>query len=411
MTTLKQFIDKAQGWDTPIVQALEDTDFYKFTMCNVYDKLFPDVTMEMLLHCRTQGVDITKYAGILERELDYLCSLGITSPTIERMSQVPYFTPGYVDFLRLLRLRRDHIHVSVRGTDLLVRTNGPARLVTWFEIQCLQIVQEAYFRDVHADLDLDVGKERLASKIKRYSELVKRHPFALSEFGSRRRAAFAWQEYVVKELINAFGTHGRPFVGTSNVLLAVKYNSPFSGTMAHEYLEVGQALKDVRLDRSVIHMLEAWVQVYRGQLGIALSDVVGMEAFLRDFDLYFAKLFDGMRHDSGDPFWWADLALDHYRSLRIDPITKTLLFSDGVVPDLLEALVNRYYDQARLAFGVGGDFTNDLGVKGLNIVMKAVRINGRAVAKVPDSLGKGMCEDPGFETYLRTVFKIGASNG
>ena len=403
---LRDFIDKAQGWETPIVQGLEDLDFYKCSMANVYDRKFPDVTMEMLLHCRTVGVDITKYADTLEKELDYLCSLGFKEPTLERLSNVDYFTPGYVDFLRLLRLRREHISVSVDGTNLVVRTKGPARLVTWFETQCLAIVQEAYFRDVHADLDLDVGKARLAEKIKKYSDLVKRHPFALSEFGTRRRASFAWQEYVVKELINAFGTHGRPFVGTSNVLLAVKYNTPFSGTMAHEYLEVGQALNDVRLDRSVIYMLEAWVQVYRGQLGIALSDVVGMKAFLKDFDLYFAKLFDGMRHDSGDPFWWADLAIEHYRKMRIDPLTKTLLFSDGIIPDLLEALVNRYYDQARLGFGVGTDFTNDLGVKPLNIVMKAVRVNGLPVAKISDSPGKGMCEVPSFESYLRQAFHI-----
>ena len=162
------------------------------------------------------------------------------------------------------------------------------------------------------------------------------------------------------------------------------------------------------LNRSVIHMLEAWVQVYRGQLGIALSDVVGMKAFLKDFDLYFAKLFDGMRHDSGDPFWWADLAIEHYRSLKIDPLTKTLLFSDGVNPGLLESLVRRYYDQARLAFGVGTDFTNDLGVKPLNMVMKAVMINGKPVAKVSDSPGKGMCEDPQFEAYLKKAYLIDA---
>jgi nicotinate phosphoribosyltransferase len=377
-------------------------------MAYVYYRQFPDVTMEMRFHCRTQGVDLAKYVTILERELDRLCTMQLLPGTLSRLEEVPYFSPGYVDLLRLLRLCRNHIKVSVEGADIVVRTKGPAFLVTWFETHVLQILQEAYFRDVHAKLDLYVGEAKLADKIQRYLALSKQHPFALSEFGARRRACFAWQEHVVEQLIQAFGTGYRTFVGTSDVYLAVKHNTPFSGTMSHEYLEVGQALKDVRLDRSVIHMLEAWVQVYRGQLGIALSDVVGMKAFLKDFDLYFAKLFDGMRHDSGDPFWWADLAIEHYRSLKIDPLTKTLLFSDGVNPGLLESLVRRYYDQARLAFGVGTDFTNDLGVKPLNMVMKAVMINGKPVAKVSDSPGKGMCEDPQFEAYLKKAYLIDA---
>lgn len=404
---LKEMIDKAQGWDTPIVQALEDVDYYKFTMAYVYYRKFPDVTMEMKFHCRTPGIDLGVYARILEREINYLCTLQLRKDTLDRMAKVPYFSTGYVDFLRLLKLSRDHINITVNGADIIVRTKGPAFLITWFETHVLQILQEAYFREVHSFLDLSLGEKKLADKIARYKDLSKQHPFAISEFGARRRCCFAWQKHVVEELIKGFGTGYRTFVGTSDVLLATQLDTPFSGTMAHEYLELGMGIQDVRLDRSQHHMLEAWVQVYRGQLGIALSDVVGMKAFLKDFDLYFAKLFDGMRHDSGDPFWWADLAIEHYRSLRIDPLSKTLLFSDGVTPDLLESLVRRYYDQARLAFGVGTDFTNDLGVKPLNMVMKAVMVNGHPVAKVSDSPGKGMCEDPSFEKYLKNVYHLG----
>lgn len=404
---LKEMIDKAQGWDTPIVQALEDVDYYKFTMAYVYYRKFPDVTMEMKFHCRTPGIDLGVYARILEREINYLCTLQLRKDTLDRMAKVPYFSTGYVDFLRLLKLSRDHINITVNGADIIVRTKGPAFLITWFETHVLQILQEAYFREVHSFLDLSLGEKKLADKIARYKDLSKQHPFAISEFGARRRCCFAWQKHVVEELIKGFGTGYRTFVGTSDVLLATQLDTPFSGTMAHEYLELGMGIQDVRLDRSQHHMLEAWVQVYRGQLGIALSDVVGMKAFLKDFDLYLAKLFDGMRHDSGDPFWWADLAIEHYRSLRIDPLSKTLLFSDGVTPDLLESLVRRYYDQARLAFGVGTDFTNDLGVKPLNMVMKAVMVNGHPVAKVSDSPGKGMCEDPSFEKYLKNVYHLG----
>lgn len=406
MRTLKQMIEEEQGWDTPIVQALEDLDFYKFTMAYVYYRKFPDVTMEMKAHCRTKDVNLAKYAPVLERELDHLCTLQLQPKTLERLSEVPYFSPGYMDLLKLLRLNRDHTHVTTDGDTIGVRTKGPALLVTWFETHVLQILQEAYFRDHYADLDLTEGVRRLNDKIESYQALSRKYPFAFSEFGARRRAFFQWQRFIVKRLVGAFGTDSKVFKGTSDVFLSAALGLPFSGTMAHEYLQIGQGLEDVRLSNSVRHMLEAWVQVYRGNLGIALSDIVGMNAFLRDFDLYYAKLYDGMRHDSGDPFEWADKALDHYEKLRIDPRTKTLLFSDGVKPPLLEKLVKRYYDRARIAFGIGGDFTNDLGVKGLNIVMKAVRVNGNPVAKESDSPGKGMCEDPEFRAYIRKVFGL-----
>ena len=119
------------------------------------------------------------------------------------------------------------------------------------------------------------------------------------------------------------------FKGASDVLFARDLGLVPIGTMAHEYLQTFQTL-DVRLRDFQRAALEAWVQEYRGDLGIALTDVVGMDAFLADFDLYFAKLFDGLRHDSGDPFVWGEKALAHYEKLRIDAKTKRLVFSDGL---------------------------------------------------------------------------------
>jgi nicotinate phosphoribosyltransferase len=181
------------------------------------------------------------------------------------------------------------------------------------------------------------------------------------------------------------------------------------GTMAHEYLQACQALGP-RLRDSQIYAFESWAKEYRGDLGIALSDVYGMSAFLRDFDLYFCKLFDGARHDSGDPFAWGERMLDHYSRNRVDPRTKTLIFSDSLtVPRIIE-LYQQFKGRCQLAFGIGTNLTNDLGDPPdhvpLQIVIKMVRCNGQPVAKLSDTAGKGMCDDEKYLAYLRQVFDI-----
>ena len=152
--------------------------------------------------------------------------------------------------------------------------------------------------------------------------------------------------------------------------------------------------------------LESWVQEYRGDLGIALTDVVGMDAFLADFDLYFAKLFDGLRHDSGDPYVWGEKALAHYAVLRIDAHTKRLVFSDGLDLQHALALYRHFAERTQLGFGIGTHLTNDMGLPTLNIVMKLTRCNGQPVAKLSDSPGKTMCDDETFLAYLRQVFGV-----
>jgi nicotinate phosphoribosyltransferase len=195
------------------------------------------------------------------------------------------------------------------------------------------------------------------------------------------------------------------FKGTSNVHLARKFNLVAIGTMAHEYLQSYQAF-DVRLRDFQKMALENWVQEYRGDLGVALTDVVGMDAFLADFDLYFAKLFDGLRHDSGDPLAWGEKALAHYAKLRIDPHTKRLTFSDGLDLPTAFHIYRHFADRTQLGFGIGTHLSNDVGLVPLNIVMKLTQCNGQPVAKLSDSPGKTLCKDETFLAYLRQVFNI-----
>jgi len=179
------------------------------------------------------------------------------------------------------------------------------------------------------------------------------------------------------------------------------------GTMAHEYLQACQALGP-RLRDSQVYGFEKWAHEYRGDLGIALSDVYGMDAFLRDFDLFFCKLFDGARHDSGDPFEWGERLIAHYEANRVNPKTKTLVYSDSLDFPLAVKLFERFKGRAGLAFGIGTNLTNDLGYQPLQIVMKMVQCNGQPVAKLSDTPAKNMCEDENYLNYLRQVFQITA---
>jgi nicotinate phosphoribosyltransferase len=218
----------------------------------------------------------------------------------------------------------------------------------------------------------------------------------------RRRFSGAWQREVVATLQRELPQF---FKGTSNVMLAKELGLTPVGTMAHEYMQTYQTV-GVRLRDFQRAALEDWVQEYRGDLGIALTDVVGMDAFLADFDLYFAKLFDGLRQDSGDPLVWAEKAIAHYQKLRIDPHTKRLVFSDGLdVPKVL-TLYDALADRALTGFGIGTNLTNDVGLEPINIVMKLVSANGQPVAKLSDSPGKALRSDDTFVAYLRQVFNV-----
>ncbi|MEO6960157.1 MAG: nicotinate phosphoribosyltransferase, partial [Burkholderiaceae bacterium] len=248
----------------------------------------------------------------------------------------------------------------------------------------------------------DEGRKRLQSKMHLVIDDPALADFRVAEYGTRRRFSKQWHEEVVATMKNQMSPH---FAGTSNVSLAMKYGVTPLGTMGHEYLQACQALGP-RLRDSQVYALEVWAKEYRGDLGIALSDVYGMDAFLRDFDMYFCKLFDGARHDSGDPFKWGERLLAHYSQNRADPRTKTLVFSDGLtIPRAIE-LAARFAGRCKVSFGIGTNLTNDLGHEPLQIVMKMVRCNGQPVAKVSDAPEKTMCDDKAYLAYLRQVFQL-----
>jgi len=221
------------------------------------------------------------------------------------------------------------------------------------------------------------------------------------DFGTRRRFSHDWQGEVIRYLLKHIP---KSFVGTSNEYFAMKYNIKGMGTMAHEYIQAMQAL--VRLKDSQKFAFQTWVDVYRGDLGIALSDTLGMNAFFKDFDLYFCKLFDGARQDSGDPYVWCNRLIQHYESMRIDPLSKTAVFSDGLNFKKIADIHKAFCGKIKCSFGIGTNLTNDCSIKPLQIVIKMTKANGQSVAKISDSPGKQMCEDPKYLKYLATQFDI-----
>jgi len=388
-----------------VVRSLLETDLYKFTMWQALLHMHPNAIGEYEFKCRnTPAYPLAELKEEVERELDHLCTMNFGEDEVAYLRTLRYIKSDFADFLTLFRFQRKFIEVETDGPHLRICAKGPLVHVMGFEIYVLYIVNELYFRRFDQQAALVEARKRLDQKIAELrafeTEPVRQHPFEFSDFGVRRRFSGEWHEEVVATLSRELPQF---FKGTSNVYLAKKFKLVPIGTMAHEYMQAFQSF-EVRLRDFQKKALEDWVQEYRGDLGTALTDVVGMDAFLRDFDLYFAKLFDGLRHDSGDPVAWGEKALAHYAKLRIDARTKRLVFSDALtIPKALE-LYRHFADRVMTGFGIGTKLTNDTQFAPLNIVMKLTRCNGQPVAKLSDSPGKGFSTDETFIAYLRQVF-------
>ncbi|MEO5688804.1 MAG: nicotinate phosphoribosyltransferase [Burkholderiaceae bacterium] len=399
---------------TPILHSLLETDLYKFTMWQTMLHRHPQAQAEYRFVCRNApSFPLAELLCEVNEQLDHLCSLSFTEDELGYLGALRYMKNDFVDFLRIFKFQRRFVQASIAadGRTLEIVADGPQVHVMGFEIYVLAIVNELYFRRRDAAAALVEGRRRLQAKIASLRAFgaggaSRAHPFEFFDFGVRRRFSGAWQEEVVRTLKDEVPEF---FKGTSNVHLARKFGLVAIGTMAHEYLQSYQAF-DVRLRDFQKLALENWVQEYRGDLGVALTDVVGMDAFLADFDLYFAKLFDGLRHDSGDPVVWGEKALAHYAKLRIDAHTKRLTFSDGLDLPTALRIYAHFADRTQLGFGIGTNLSNDVGLVPLNIVMKLTQCNGQPVAKLSDSPGKTLCKDETFLAYLRKVFNVASES-
>ena len=341
-----------------IIESMLDNDLYKFPMQQAVLHQFSDVMVEYKFLCRTDGVDFTGLFHKISKEVKNLSCLRFTEDELAYLSSLRFMKTDYVDFLRHFRFDPDrYVQMRMNGKDLELRikdveADGPAPWlqVILFEVPILAIISEVYTTSRFGlDPTLHIyGSNNLDKKM----ELVKKSnlPVRFADFGTRRRASRDWQDYAIRTLRDSLILSN--FVGTSNVYFAKKYDLTPIGTMAHEWIQAHQAL-GYRLVDSQRMAFENWAKEYRGDLGIALSDTLGVDVFLKDFDLYLAKLFDGVRQDSGDPELFVHKMINHYKNLGIDPKSKTIVFSDGLDFDKMLRLYRLSTIEMPLIYGTG----------------------------------------------------------
>jgi len=335
-----------------IIDSLLDTDLYKFTMMQVVLHQFPGAQVEYRFKCRTPGVDLTPDVESIRREVADLCTLRLTEGELDYLRGLRFVKSDFVDFLALFQLNTKYIRIEPtadRPGEIDVGIRGPWLHTILFEIPVLAIINEVYFRRTVPAPDFAEGRRRLRTKIALVRDDATLSEVRIADYGTRRRFSRSWHDEVLRTLKSDLREN---LAGTSNVMYARAHGLIPLGTMAHEYLQACQALGP-RLRDSQTFGFETWAREYRGDLGIALSDVYGMDAFLRDFDMYFCKLFDGARHDSGDPIQWGERLIAHYQHNRVDPRTKTLVFSDGLSFGRVIELYSRFRGRAVAGSGVG----------------------------------------------------------
>ena len=385
-----------------IITSLLETDMYKFSMDQAIYHHYPEYMTTWDFKCRNKDVHFTKeMVDEIRRQIRLYCHLRFKEDELKYLDDIKWIKGSYVNFLRLWRPNYADFTIDNKAEcGLRITTKGTWLNTSMYEIPTLAIVNEVYFR-MHYDYD-ELMKQ-FSAKLEEKIGWLKEGVYNLgsfSEFGLRRRLSGEAQQLAVRRLSEEKYPDST-FVGTSNVYLAKKFNVTPVGTQAHEWIMcVGQGDHRHSPAYSNYYALRAWVDEYGVQNGTALTDTITTDLFLRDFDLTYATLFSGVRHDSGDPIEWGEKILAHYQKLGIDGRTKTLLFSDSLDFQRANLIREHFKGRAKVAFGIGTYIANDTEVEKLNIVMKTVLCNGQDVAKISDTPGKGMCRNPEYVEYL-----------
>lgn len=389
-----------------IINSLLELDLYKVSMGQAIYHQFPSYKTTWTFRCRNKDVKFTsEMVEEITEQIKAYCTLRFTEDELQYLDSIKWIKGSYIDFLRIWQPRFEDFEISTDAEcGLSIETKGTWLNTSMYEIPTLAIVNEVYFRMAYDYNELLASfKRRLDEK---YEKLYDNTWYAgtFSEFGLRRRLSAEAQELVVEKFshLNDNMRCASKFIGTSNVYLAKKYDVTPVGTMAHEWIMcVGQGNHKHNPAYSNWYALDAWVKEYGILNGTALTDAITTDCFLKDFQLTFATLFSGVRHDSGDPIEWGEKMIAHYQSLGIDPKTKTLLFSDSLNFEKADQIWWHFHDRARVAFGIGTYLANDTDVPPLNIVMKTTACNGQDLAKISDVEGKGMCKNPEYVDYLQ----------
>lgn len=390
----------------PIVTSLLETDAYKFSMGNVIFKQFNNYTTTWTFKCRNEDVKFTdEMVQEIREQFDYYCDLKFTNEELDWLkTNSPWLSDGYINYLKFWHPVREEVFINENNIvpyndcGLAIEAKGTWLNTSMYEIAILQIVNEVYFSFMYDIEEKEaIFRKNTERKLKDLGS-CKYQLGKFSEFGLRRRLSKDSQEWLVQQLVN-YQACG--FVGTSNVYLAKKYGVKATGTQAHEWYMAFQSKFELNPAYSNMFGLKTWVNEYETKNGIALTDTIGTDVFLKDFGLTYATLFSGVRHDSGDPIEWGEKIINHYKKLNIDPKTKTLLFSDSLNFEKAAYIYNYFKDKCNVAFGIGTYLAGIQDETPLNIVMKMTECNGCPVAKISNTPTKGMCRDNEYIDYLK----------
>ncbi|HEV7621157.1 MAG TPA: nicotinate phosphoribosyltransferase, partial [Flavisolibacter sp.] len=362
-----------------------DNDFYKFTMQQCVVKLFPKAKAKYKFINRGNHSFPPGFAEALRSSVYNMRSLKLTIEEKKWLALTcPYLDPVFLDFLEGYCYNPGEVIITEKDNSLEVSVEGYwYRTILW-EVPLLSLISETYYKLRHEDT---INEKEIACKAKEKIEAYNDLGVTVAEFGTRRRHSYEVHQLVVKSL----SAYGKNFVGTSNVHLAMVHNVKPIGTHAHEWFMFHAAKYGFKMAN--VLALENWINVYRGDLGIALSDTFTTNEFFEIFDKKFAKLFDGVRQDSGDPVSFAEKTINHYKSLNIDPLSKTIIFSDSLNYEKVRRIAAFCSGKIGMSFGIGTNFTNDIGYQPLNIVIKMTGAlpegeQWTPVVKLSDDAGK-----------------------
>ena len=347
-----------------IIKSILDEDLYKFSMQNAILKLFPKAKVRYNLIMRSDVIFPDGFAEKLREEIKSMESLSLTSEEKKFFSEkCTYMDQSYFDFLEGYRYRSTEVGIIQNEGKLELNIEGFWFRVILWEVPVLAIVSELFFK---------MTGEKIKSEVERHENNQKKatifnyNNVKVADFGTRRRYSFEVQREMVEDLSQRMGTER--FVGTSNVYLAFLYNLTPIGTEAHEWFTFHGAKYGFQQANEL--GLKHWADVYQGDLGTALPDTYTTDAFLKVFGKKYAKLYDGVRQDSGDVYEFAQKVIDHYKKLGIDPLSKTIVFSDSLDPEKAKEINHWCNGQIKCSFGIGTNLSNDVGVKPLNMVIK-----------------------------------------
>jgi nicotinate phosphoribosyltransferase len=375
-----------------IIKSILDTDLYKLSMQFFVLQHYNEVDVEYTFNNRNTSMTFTKNAvKEIKKQIRMMSTLSLTDDEYDWMKEKLYFLPvQYRQYLAAYRFNPNQIFISLKNKQLVLKVKGKWRETILWEVPLMAIISEVYFKKVDRDWSMKGQKLLVNQKAKKLNDISA----FFTDFGTRRRRNFKTQDLVVSEMKKYDF-----FAGTSNCYLAKKHNVKALGTCAHEAISGVAALTS--LNHPNKEFMDRWTMTYKGSLGTMLPDTFGLESFLKDFSLEKAKLWDGVRHDSGDPFIFTDKTIEHYKNLGIDPMSKVIIFSNALDVDTVIRLKEYCRGKIKCSFGIGTHFTSDFYKKSdgitksspMNMVIKMTMANGIPVVKLSDDPGKAIGDE------------------